>query len=66
MNPRDLRLLKIFDDLPLTAVVPIGVTAAVDGTSEKTVTRTYDLVQVSDRRKGVLKKHIVQRRGAAA
>jgi len=66
VNPRDLRLLKLFDDLPLTAVLPFSVVAAVDGTSEKTVERTYETVRVSDRRKGVLKRHIIQRRAAAA
>jgi hypothetical protein len=66
VNPHHLRLLKIFDDLPLTAAVPIQVAAAVDGVSEKTIERTYKTVRVSDRRKGVLKKDIVQRRGAAA
>ena len=66
MRPHDLRLLQIFEALPATAVLPIAVAAAHEGVSEKTIRRNYTLVQVSDRRKGVLKKDLAQRRGAAA
>jgi hypothetical protein len=66
VQPRDLHLLQIFEHLPPSAVVPIPVVAAVDGTSEKTVRRKYDLVQVSDRRFGVLKGNILKSRERAA
>jgi hypothetical protein len=59
MKPHDLRLLKLFDDLPASAIVPVPVAAAVKGVSTKTITRTYDLVPVSDRRVGVRKRDLV-------
>jgi hypothetical protein len=60
VQPRDLHLLQIFEHLPPSAVVPVAVVAAVDGTSEKTVRRNYKLVQVSDRRVGVRKRVILE------
>lgn len=66
MNCRDIRLLEIFEHLPPTAVLPVAVAAAHQGVSEKTIRRNYTLIPVSDRRKGVLKRDLAQRRGAAA
>jgi hypothetical protein len=65
VKSHDLHLLKIFEHLPPTAVLPIAVAAAHEGVSEKTIRRNYTLIRVSDRRKGVLKGDL-QRRGAAA
>jgi hypothetical protein len=59
MKPHDLHLLKLFDDLPGSAVVPVPVAAAVIGVSDKTIRRNYTLVPVSDRRVGVRKRDLV-------
>lgn len=59
MRSHDLRLLRIFEDLPDSAVLPVAVAAAVKGVSDKTIRRTYKLVPVSDRRVGVRKRDLV-------
>lgn len=59
MQSRDLHLLQIFDYLPASAVVPVAVAAAIEGTSEKTVRRNHTLVQVSERRVGVRKRDLL-------
>jgi hypothetical protein len=59
MKPHDLHLLKLFDDLPGSAVLPVAVAAAVKGVSDKTIRRTYKLVPVSDRRVGVRKHDLI-------
>jgi hypothetical protein len=53
---RDLRLLKLYEYLPLTAVLPVSVAAVIKGVSEKTIRRNYATVPVSDGRVGVQKK----------
>jgi hypothetical protein len=58
MNSHELRLLRIFDDLPPTAVVPVVVAAAVRGVSDKTIRRNFPLVLVSKRRVGVRKSDL--------
>ena len=45
--------LKQFDNLPDSALVSVDVAALHDGVSTRTVRRTYPLVALSDRRKGV-------------
>jgi hypothetical protein len=62
MKARHLELLKNFDSLPDSAVLPIPVVAAHQGLSEKTVRRIYQLENVSDHRKGVRKGNLGQRR----
>jgi hypothetical protein len=59
VKPHDLRLLKLFDTLPGSAVLPVAVAAAVKGVSDKTIRRTYKLIPVSDRRVGVRKRDLV-------
>jgi hypothetical protein len=49
---RYLELLKNFDSLPLTAIVPIPVAAAWRGISEKTIRRNFPLIATSERRRG--------------
>lgn len=56
---RYLELLKNFDSLPLTAIVPIPVAAAWRGISEKTIRRNFPLIATSDRRRGVRKSDLV-------
>ena len=55
LTARNIRLLEIYASLPPSAVVPKAVAAAVKGVSEKTITRNYTLVPVSDGRVGVVK-----------
>ena len=60
MKPHDLHLLKLFDALPGSAVLPVAVAAAVKGVSDKTIRRTYRLIPGSaDRRVGVRKRDLV-------
>ena len=66
MQPRDLHLLRIFDLLPASSIVPVAVAAAVEGTSEKTVRRNHRLIQVSDRRVGVRKSDLLKPREEVA
>jgi hypothetical protein len=56
---RDLHILKLYDHLPLSAVIPVSVAAAIKGVDEKTIRRNYSLVPVSDRRVGVRKCDLV-------
>jgi hypothetical protein len=58
MKPHDLHLLKLYDDLPNSAVVPVAVAAAVKGVSDKTIRRNHELVPVSNRRVGVRKRDL--------
>jgi hypothetical protein len=59
LNPRYVDLLKNFDSLPPTAVVPIPVAAAYRGVSEKTVRRDFPLVHTSEGRRGVRKRDLL-------
>jgi hypothetical protein len=47
--------LKIYENLPPSAVLPVPVAAAVKGVSDKTIRRNYELIPVSDGRVGVRK-----------
>jgi hypothetical protein len=51
MSPDDI--LKQFDKLPNSAVVPTAVAAKHDHVSERTVRRNYPLIKLSERRYGV-------------
>jgi hypothetical protein len=55
---RYLYLLKIFDSLPQSAVLPIPVAAAILGISQKTVIRKLPLVKISVKRSGVRKADV--------
>jgi hypothetical protein len=60
LNVRYLELLKNFDSLPPTAIVPIPVAAAWRGISEKTVRRNFQLVATSEYRRGVRKADLTE------
>jgi hypothetical protein len=66
MTPHNLQLLKLYDDLPLSAVVPTVVVAALRGCSPKTVRRRYKLVRITDRLRGVLKRELEKSEQTAA
>jgi hypothetical protein len=53
VSPEHLAILTRIPVLPDTAVVPIAVAAVHDSVSERTVRRTYPLVQLSPGRCGV-------------
>lgn len=57
--------LSRLPSLPNSAHVPIGVAAVHDGVSEKTVRRTYPLVELSPRRKGVPLSYLRRSKSAA-
>jgi hypothetical protein len=59
LNVRYVDLLKNFDSLPPTAIVPIPVAAAWRGVSEKTIRRNFPLVQTSESRRGVRKADLL-------
>jgi hypothetical protein len=46
LNTRYVELLKNFDSLPQTAIVPIPVAAAYRGISEKTIRRKFQLIAI--------------------
>jgi hypothetical protein len=46
--------LKLIPNLPDSAVVSVAVAALHDDVSEKTVRRSYPLIKISERRRGVL------------
>jgi hypothetical protein len=60
LNPRYIELLKNFDSLPPTAIVPIPVAAAWRGISEKTVRRNFPLIVTSEQRRGVRKADLTK------
>jgi hypothetical protein len=59
LNPRYVELLKTFDSLPPTAIVPIPVAAAWRGISEKTIRRSFPLIATSAGRRGVRKADLL-------
>jgi hypothetical protein len=58
MSPLYLRILALYDRLPMSAIVPKPVAAVVKGCSEKTISRHYETVPISDGRVGVRKAHL--------
>jgi hypothetical protein len=60
MKPRYVELLKNFDSLPPTAIVPIPVAAAWRGISEKTIRRKFQLIATSEYRRGVRKSELTK------
>ena len=52
MSPAE-KILKDFDKLPDSAVVPTKVAAQHDHVSERTVRRNYPLIRLTQRRYGV-------------
>jgi len=67
MSPDQIRQkLKDIDSLPDSAVVPVAVAAKHDDVSERTIRRTYPLVQLSERRKGVPVSFLRRRNKEAA
>jgi hypothetical protein len=58
--------LKRLPQLPDTAVVPVAVAAKHDSVSDRTVRRTYPLIQVSPGRKGVSVGYLRTRQKPAA
>jgi hypothetical protein len=60
LKPRYVELLKNFDSLPPTAIVPIPVAAAWRGISEKTIRRKFQLVATSEYRRGVRKSELTK------
>jgi hypothetical protein len=60
LNTRYVELLKNFDSLPQTAIVPIPVAAAYRGISEKTIRRKFQLIATSDHRRGVRKSELTK------
>jgi hypothetical protein len=59
-------VLKSIPGLPDTAVVPVAVAAKHDSVSDRTVRRTYPLIQVSPGRKGVSVRYLRTREKPAA
>jgi hypothetical protein len=62
------QILKDFDKLPDSAVVPTSVAAKHDHVSERTVRRNYPLIRLTERRYGVTVgylRHRVAKAGAA-
>jgi hypothetical protein len=54
MSPTKIqKYLERFPSLPDTAFVPIAVAAAHDGVCERTITRSYPVVELAPNRKGV-------------
>jgi len=67
MSPEHIKkILDSISSLPGTAVVPVGVAAAHDSVSVKTVRRRYPLVQLSPYRQGVTVEYLRSRRAAPA
>ena len=64
LSPLYLQILKNLPSLPDTAVIPVPVAAIHDGTSRRTVKRTYPLVKISEHREGVLLGFLRRRREA--
>jgi hypothetical protein len=58
LSPFHRNLLKEFPDLPLTAIIPLPVAAAVEGCSVKNIRRNYELEKISTYRQGVRKKNL--------
>ena len=62
LSPLYLQILKNLPFLPDTAVIPVPVVSVHDGTSRRTVKRTYPLVKISEHREGVLLGYLRRRR----
>jgi hypothetical protein len=56
------KILANFDKLPDSAVVSTAVAALHDGVAERTVRRNYPLVQLTERRYGVLVGYLRHRK----
>jgi hypothetical protein len=54
LSPQYQQIIEQLDKLPNTAVIPVPVAAIHDGTSRRTIKRTYPLVKISEHREGVL------------
>jgi hypothetical protein len=63
---RDRHLLRIYDDRPERAALPITVAAAILGISDRTIRRNFKLIPVSDGRVGVLKSELLRSQGEVA
>ena len=59
LNVRYADLLKNFNSLPPSAVLPVPVAAAYRGISERTVRRDFPLIRTSAGRVGVRKRDLV-------
>ena len=59
-------ILKRFDELPDSAVVPTAVAAKHDNVSERTVIRNYPLIKLTERRHGVSVGYLRHRKAVVA
>ena len=48
LSPQYQQIIEQLDKLPDTAVIPVPVAALHDGTSRRTIKRTYPLVKISE------------------
>jgi hypothetical protein len=64
MSPTE-KILRDFDKLPDSAVVPTKVAALHDHVSERTVRRNYPLIRLTERRYGVTVGYLRHRKAKA-
>jgi hypothetical protein len=62
LSPQYQQIIEHLDKLPDTAVIPVPVAALHDGTSRRTIKRTYPLVKISEHREGVLLGYLRRKR----
>lgn len=62
LSPFYRQILEEIPNLPDTAVIPLPVAELLEGTCRKVIQQTYPLVQINERRKGVLLGYLRRKR----
>jgi hypothetical protein len=62
LTPFYKRILEAVPHLPDEAIIPVPAAAMLEGKSERSIKDTYPLIQISEKRQGVLLGYLRSRR----